>query len=215
VCIPQAGHVVLLGEGFDEPTSLASPHARALGNVLSLVRRPDVLVAEWVEHARPTTVAQIDEVLVGSAILVGRPLSVTHMDSSADIGDVLGGSLADLVVIPPQPGAPHGSLGAVGEKWRPLATQFLLGGGVLVLVDDDVASDGLVELVREAELVDVVERRATEGTVGVLQAGDPLAVGLPPVFVAPAHVGFLTVVAYPIAGTGPDAASIVHRVVLP
>lgn len=135
-----AGHVAAIGIDYGVVTPSSSA-ARLLGNAVFLHPAEPVKVALYTEYATQQVNAQVPALLAAEAAARGRNLQLSTVATDAQLADLATTLGVDVIVIPPSPMAPQGTMGAVGASWAGPLFDFAAQGGVVVALADGGSED--------------------------------------------------------------------------
>jgi hypothetical protein len=122
--------------GHDFTTTLpGTAQARVLSNAVFIPQANPLHVMSYERYANAGAITRVNGILNGVAGQQGRTLRIRSTSNDADVPNLLALPGYDVLLVHDQPGAPDGSLGALGASWASTLTTFTLGGGVVVVLD--------------------------------------------------------------------------------
>jgi hypothetical protein len=134
-CIGAAsGGIVYIGHDFTTTLS-GTAQARVLSNAVFIPQANPLHVMSYERYANPSAITRVNGILSGVAVQQGRTLSIRSTTNDLDVPNQLALPGYDVLLVHDQPGAPDGSLMALGASWGSTLTTFTLGGGVVVVLD--------------------------------------------------------------------------------
>lgn len=137
-----AGHATAIGIDYGV-VSPGSSAARLLGNAVFLYPADPVKIAVYTQYASPQVASQVPLILNAEAQARGRTTQPVMVQNDAQLGDLAATLGADVIIVPPSPGADPGVMSGVGAGWAQPLFDFAAQGGVVIFLADASSEDVL------------------------------------------------------------------------
>ena len=210
------GHLVVIGHDYTG-SSISQTAKRLIGNAVFLAQGSPVSTVVYEGTASEASIAGVTAALDFVVDKDGREFaarSVATIDLGAELRD------ADALLVHAQVGSSDAELLALGQRWGLALSQFLLRGGVIVLIEAPSQSNlGTFQLLRPAGLFESAARAAISSqTLEVATPGVGVAARTTRTYRSPtASVHFLGVTspATPVVRDRDGEPVVLHRTVVP
>jgi hypothetical protein len=210
-----AGHVVAVGHDYTAGSS--ETMRRMVANAIFLARGAPVRVLEYRGEAQDGSISGVRRAIDAIEMIDGR----TWQSRVAEVDDVpLELAESDAFLVHAQRGATDDELLELGQRWGLALSQFLLRGGVIVVLETDAPeNDGTFQVLAPAGLFDAAAREpAADGRLMVVEPGVGVAARATREYPSvPGTVHFLDVMTpgEPIVRDSEGEPVVVYRVVAP
>jgi hypothetical protein len=168
------GHIVVIGHDFSGITSMSQ--RRVLGNASLLPPVTQIRVRSWEQWANPTAVTVTRGIISSAATAQGRTVVFTQLLLPSDVTATTDQN-ADVLLVNDQPNAPPATLGALGTSFAATVAAFTQAGGV-VIVTDGGTSGQMVDLVKNAGLIDLAGETNVPFSTSLAVSAPADAIGL-------------------------------------
>ncbi|APS00614.1 hypothetical protein [Pajaroellobacter abortibovis] len=172
----QPGHVALLGHDYDK-ASLSPSQVQILINAVNLGKsrtiKKIIKVLGYEAYASTLSLKEIKQ-LVGFTTSTNYDyLTVEENDIDQEIKD----KNPDVVLIYDQTQSPPGELANLGKQWQSALQNFLLHGGVIVVLDGGAGTGEMHLFVTEADLIPIKAKTSLSPNTNfaVIAPGDMLS----------------------------------------
>jgi hypothetical protein len=211
---------VYIGHDFAADPASAGP-AAILSNAVFIPRNNPLHVMTYERYAQPVAVASVDAVLLGTAALIGRNLSLTATSVETDIPAMLSPETFDVLVVHDQSRAAAGDMAAMGASWATTLTTFTQHHGMVVVLDGGSGVGEMPQFSSATGLLQVMSHSvvSTGSALQVLAPGDAVGIGVVSPYAASISSVFLSTetdggnVVYVVGGMGANTSPVViHKV---
>ncbi len=212
-----AGHTTAIGIDYGV-VPVGSSAARLLGNAVFLYPADPVKIAVYTQYASPQVASQVPLILSAEAQARGRTTQPVMVQNDAQLADIAAMLAADVIIVPPSPGADPGVMSSVGAGWAQPLFDFAAQGGVVIFLADASSEDVLdaTDLLGPLDLTpEPMGPCSVSSWLDALSVGvfSPFALAHPVTSLVPSAP--LDATTQVVVTTSDGSPVVIHRVVIP
>ena len=216
-----AGAMVFVGHDY-QSTPSGTAQARVLSNAVFIAQSNPLNVLSYERYASAGAVVRTRNILTGVATQTGRTFAFTSTSTDSDVPTDLATQSYGVLLVQDQPTAPAGAMASLGASWQQALTTFVLGGGVVVVLDGGTGVGEMPAFATATGLLTVTAQAPLDShaLLDVLAPADAVGIGVVSPYAAGSHSVALTAqssngnVVYVVGAEddgGADAPVVIHR----
>jgi hypothetical protein len=215
------GAMVFIGHDY-QSTPGGTAQARVLSNAVFIAQDNPLHVLSYERYATAGAVARTRAILNGVATQTGRTFAFTSTSADSDVPTDLATQSYGVLLVQDQPAAPAGAMATLGASWQQSLTTFVLGGGVVVVLDGGTGVGEMPAFATATGLLTVTAQAPLDShaLLDVLAPADAVGIGVVSPYAAGTHSVSLTAqpsngnVVYVVGAEddgGVEAPVVIHR----